>query len=80
MKLSQASYIKKVLVKFNISDAKSIKTTLASHFKLSKEQSPKNDDELKRMSKVPYASAVDSLIYAMIYTRSDITHAVGAVS
>ena len=32
------------------------------------------------MSKVPYASAVGSLTYAMVYTRSDITHAVGVVS
>ena len=43
---------------FNMSDAKSVKTPLASHFKLSKEQSSKNDNELKRMSKVSYASAV----------------------
>ena len=32
------------------------------------------------MSKVPYASAIDSLIYAMVCTRPDITHAVGVVS
>lgn len=32
------------------------------------------------MTKVPYASAVDCLIYAMVCTRPDITHAVGVVS
>ncbi|MCO5597503.1 hypothetical protein L7F22_051581 [Adiantum nelumboides] len=32
------------------------------------------------MVKVPYSSAVGSLIYAMVATRSDITFAVGAVS
>ena len=32
------------------------------------------------MSKVPYASAIDSLMYAMVCTRLDITHAVGVVS
>ena len=29
------------------------------------------------MSKVPYASAVGSLMYAMVFTRPDIAHAVG---
>ena len=29
------------------------------------------------MSHVPYASVVDSLMYAMVYIRLDIAHAVG---
>lgn len=32
------------------------------------------------MSKVPYASAVGSLMYDMVRTRPDIIHAVGVVS
>ena len=32
------------------------------------------------MSKVPYASAVGSLMYAMVYTNPDIAHEVGVVS
>ena len=32
------------------------------------------------MCKVPYASTVGSLMYAMVYTRPDIAHAVGVVS
>lgn len=32
------------------------------------------------MSRVPYASAVGSLMYAMICTRPDISHAVSVVS
>ena len=32
------------------------------------------------MNKVPYASTVTSLMYAMVYTRSDINHTVGVVS
>ena len=55
-------------------------TPLGSHFKLSKEQSPKIEEERDHMSKVPYASTIGSLMYAMVYTRLDITHAVGVVS
>jgi hypothetical protein len=32
------------------------------------------------MSHVPYASAVGSLMYAMVCTRPDIAHAVGVLS
>ena len=32
------------------------------------------------MSKVSYASAIDSLMYTMVCTRPDIVHAVGVVS
>jgi hypothetical protein len=32
------------------------------------------------MAKVPYASAIGSLMYAMVCTRPDVAHAVGAVS
>jgi len=32
------------------------------------------------MSHVPYASAVDNLMYAMVYTKPYISHAVGLLS
>ena len=32
------------------------------------------------MSRVPYASVVGSLMYAMVYTRPDIAHAMGVLS
>ncbi|KAH9324677.1 hypothetical protein KI387_004855, partial [Taxus chinensis] len=78
--LSQEEYIKKVLDRFNMQDAKPVGTPLAGHFKLSKEQCPKTEQERNQMSKVPYSSAVGSLMYAMVCTRPDIAHAVGAVS
>ncbi|KAE8692332.1 hypothetical protein F3Y22_tig00110840pilonHSYRG00095 [Hibiscus syriacus] len=42
--------------------------------------SPKDDAEREYMSKVPYASDVGSLMYAMVCTRPDISQAVGVVS
>ncbi|KAL5777409.1 hypothetical protein ACOSP7_010335 [Xanthoceras sorbifolium] len=78
--LSQAEYIKKVLLRFNMQDAKPVSTPLGVHFRLSKEQSPKTEEERTHMAKVPYASAIGSLMYAMVCTRPDIAQAVGAVS
>jgi len=41
--------------------------------------SPKTQEEIDYMSKVPYSSAVGSLMYAMVCIRPDIAHAVGVV-
>ncbi|RVW37940.1 Retrovirus-related Pol polyprotein from transposon TNT 1-94 [Vitis vinifera] len=80
LKLSQLEYVKKVLNRFNRNEAKPMSTPLGSHFKLSKKQSLKTEEERDHMSKVPYASAIGSLIYAMVCTRPDIAYAVGVVS
>ncbi|RVW35908.1 Retrovirus-related Pol polyprotein from transposon TNT 1-94 [Vitis vinifera] len=63
-----------------MNEAKPVSTPLGSHFKLSKEQSPKTEEERDHMSKVPYALAIGNLMYAMVCTRPDIAHAVGVVS
>ena len=59
---------------------KHVSTPLAPHFKLSASQCPKTEEEREYMSKVPYSNAVGSLMYAMVCTRPDISHAVGTVS
>jgi ATP-binding cassette subfamily B (MDR/TAP) protein 1 len=56
-------------------NAKSVATPLV----ISK-QSPTSEIEKEEMKKVLYASTVGSLIYAMVCTQVDITHAVGVVS
>ncbi|KAE8698301.1 hypothetical protein F3Y22_tig00110599pilonHSYRG00009 [Hibiscus syriacus] len=78
--LSHAEYINKVLSRFNMQDAKPVSTPLGVHFRLSKDQSPKTEEERAHMVKVPYASTIRSLMYAMVCTRPDIAHTVGAVS
>jgi hypothetical protein len=37
-------------------------------------------DELDCMSKVPYASAIGSIMYAMINTRPDVSYALSAMN
>ena len=47
--------------------------------KLSTNQCPKSEEEIEYMAHVPYASAVGCLMYAMICTIQDISHAVGVL-
>ena len=80
LQLSQSEYIRRVLQRFNMGDAKPVSTPLASHFRLSKSQSPETEEDREFMAKIPYASAIGSLMYAMVCTRPNIGHAVGVVS
>ena len=57
-----------------------LSTPLPSYVKLSLNDCPKSDAEKAKMEKVPYSSAVGSIMYAMICIRLDIAHAVGVVS
>jgi hypothetical protein len=72
--------MKKVLSIFSMDGAKSVSTPLGSHFRLTKDQSPKTDKEKVYMNKVSYTSVIGSLMYVMVRTRSDIVHIVGIVS
>uniref|UniRef100_A0A3Q7GJI6 Reverse transcriptase Ty1/copia-type domain-containing protein n=1 Tax=Solanum lycopersicum TaxID=4081 RepID=A0A3Q7GJI6_SOLLC len=72
--LSQEKYIEKVLHRFSMDKAK---YTFSYALQIEHETV---SDEKEDMKKVPYASAVGSLIYAMVCTRPDIAHAVGVVS
>ena len=79
--LTQKGYLKKVLQKFNINgNTKSISTSLPPHFKLKATKSPTTVEECEYMSHVPYASAVDSLMSAIVYTRPDLSQVVSMVS
>ena len=40
---------------------------------LSKSKSPVTPDEIRRMGRNPYASAIGSIMYAMICTRPDVS-------
>ncbi|GAA0155215.1 hypothetical protein LIER_12992 [Lithospermum erythrorhizon] len=80
LRLTQEEYLKKVIKRFNMLDAKPVSTPIAAHFQLLVEQSLETENELMYMDKVPYASAVGSLMYAMVCTRPDIAHGVGVVS
>ena len=78
--LSQKKYIKRVLERFNMKNAKPVSIPLAGHMKLSKKMCPTAREEKDNMVNVPYSSVVGSLMYSMVCNRPDIAHAVGVVS
>ncbi|KAJ4710008.1 Retrovirus-related Pol polyprotein from transposon TNT 1-94 [Melia azedarach] len=78
--LSQKGYIQKILSRFGMSTAKPIDTSSAANAHLSVAFVPKSVEEKEYMSRVPYASAVGSLMYAMVCTRPDLAQSVSVVS
>ncbi|KAH9727035.1 Integrase catalytic domain-containing protein [Citrus sinensis] len=79
--LTQKSYLKRVLERFGMDDkTKPVCTSLAPHFKLSSSSCPKSQEERDYMARVPYASVVGSLMYAMVCTRPDISQVVSMIS
>ena len=78
--LSQAEYISRILKRFNMERGKAISTPLPPYMKLGQDDCPKSNEENAKMSKVPYASAIGNLMYAMIATCPDIAFVVGFVS
>ena len=77
--LSPEQYTEKVLERFNMANCKPVNTRLVGHFKLSFAQCPTSEEEQERMKQVPYASAIGSLMYAMVCTRPGIANGVGVV-
>ncbi len=80
LSLSQASYIDKMMIRYSMQDSKKGQLPFRHGVHLSKEHSPKTPQEEENMRQIPYASAVGSLMYAMLCTRPDICYAVGVVS
>jgi len=72
--------VKTVLDRFNMADCRPLCVPISLGTKLSIEDCPKYPSEVEDMSRVPYASVVGSLMYAMVYTRPDIAQAVGVLS
>ena len=78
--LNQDIYIDKWLKRFNMKVAKKGFLPMSHDIQLSKSQCPMTTDEWDRMSKVLYASAIGSIMYAMINTRPDVSYALSITS
>ena len=73
--LSQSGYIDKVLKWFSMQHSKRGFLPMSHGIKLNKYQCPTLKDERERMDKIPYASAIGSIMYAMLCTRPDVSYA-----
>ncbi len=78
--LSQSTYIDKVLKRFSMEQSKRGLLPVRHGVHLSKKDSPQTPSEVARMQKIPYASAIGSIMYAMLCTRPDVSYALSSTS
>ena len=78
--LSQATYIDQILFRYGMQDSKKGLVPFRLGKSLSVNQRPRTEAEKERMRGIPYASVVESLMYAMLRTRPDIYFTMGMVS
>ena len=78
--LSQKIYIEEVLKRFSMENSKRGLIPFRHGIHLSKKMCSNTSKEIERMSKIPYALAIGSLIYAILYMRPDIVHAASVTS
>ena len=78
--LSQSMYIDTVLNRFSMENSKKGYLSIAFGVTLSKKDCATTPEEREHMSRVPYASAVGSIMYAMTCTRADVAYLLGVVS
>ena len=78
--LSQEMYIKKMLQRYHMHDCKPMESPIERNLSLNLDICPKSIEEKEKTSKVPYSSAIQSIMYAMMCTHPDICYAVRLAS
>ncbi|GJZ33972.1 retrotransposon protein, putative, ty1-copia subclass, partial [Tanacetum coccineum] len=73
--LSQSAYLEKILKKFRMENSKKGYTPMMEKLDYRKLQGVKTPTEVQRMQRVPYASAIGSIMYAVRCTRPDVAFA-----
>ena len=78
--LSQSTYINTMLKQFSMKNFKKVYLSIDHENFLSKRDCLTPAQKKERMSKIPYASAVRSIMHAMTCTRLDCAYSLGVVS
>lgn len=78
--LSQEKYIKELLRRFNMEDAKMVSTPIESNTKVTKEMCSSSEAERNEMKNRPYRELIGGLIYLANATRPDIAFAANTLS
>ncbi len=69
-----------MLKRFNKLDSKRGLLPMRHGIHLSKEMSPKTPEERDNMARIPYASAIRSLMYAMLCIKPNVAYSVSLTS
>jgi hypothetical protein len=77
LRLSQKAYLEKVIKKFSMHACNPTPAPIVKGDKYGSFQSLRNQYEIDQMKSVSYASAVRSLMYAQVCTRTDLTFVTG---
>ena len=78
--LSQRQYILDMLERYGFSGCSPIKTPMEPKLRLSAQDGPSTPEEKAAMAKIPYLSAVGSLMYMATCTRPDIAYSVSLLA
>ena len=76
IRLSQSTYLDKVLKNFKMDQSNKGFLPLLQGVKLSQTQCPTTAEDREKMKVIPYASAIGSIMYAMLCTRPDVCLAI----
>ena len=74
--LSQSTYLDKVMKKFKMDQANKGFLPVLQGVKLSQTQCPTTAEDKEKMKVIPYASAIGSIMYAMLCTRPNVCLAI----
>src|SRR3954465_6914154 len=80
LRVSQETYLRKVLERFNTTKAKPIEHWSLRTKVLTLKDYPKTLADKAKMITMSYASAIGSLLYAMVCTRPDLAYVMGILS
>ncbi|KAJ9566729.1 hypothetical protein OSB04_002695 [Centaurea solstitialis] len=78
--LSQSTYIDKILKRFRMDESKKGFIPMQHGIVLSKAQCPVSSEDQDKMKLIPYASAIGSIMYAMLCTRPDVAYSISVTS
>ena len=78
--LSQSMYIDTIVKRFGMENSKRGFIPIRHGVHISKEHSLKTPEDRALMEKIPYASAIGSIMYAMLCTRPDVTFSLSVMS
>ena len=78
--LSQSRYIETIIKRFGRENSKRGLIPMRYRISLSRSMSPKTLEERANIYIIPYAPTIGSIMYVMLCTRPDITHALSVMS